>query len=140
MGILCETWPSWVFGFAHKQYSILWIARYGDNNHATFLKQIFPGINVDSLAVLPLSSLSKPSILACNGPFRGSISPPFGHVTCGGVSDGVFQFKAAYHHTSMPTFQWDLPMVYPEPHADIGAILGYRLGGAPVATFLGFHI
>ena len=158
VGILCELWPGWVFGFANKTFSVLWIATYGDANHATFLQQTFPEIKVISLTCVQISSLTTPSILACNGPFQGSIPPPFGpllvffdwnvrlrkwigwkilyesisHVTCGGVSDGVFQFKAACKHEAIPNLQWNLPMVQLEPKADIGAILGCRIGGINV--------
>ena len=160
VGILCELWPSWVFGFANTTFSVLWIATYGDENHATFLQQNFPEIKVVSLIHIQISSLVTPSILACNGPFHGSIPPPFGpllvffdwnvrlrkwfgwkilyesisHVTCGGVSDGVFPFKAACKHGAIPNLQWNLPMVHLEPQADIGAILGCRLGGTSVTV------
>ena len=159
VGIFCDMWPSWVFGFGNKRFAILWIATYGDNNHATFLKQNFPETKVVSLDHIHLSSLAKPSILACNGPFQGSISPLFGpilvlfdwnvrlrrwfgwkiiyesisHVTCGGVSDGVFPFKAACKQGAIPNLQWDLPMVHPEPQADLGAILRCLLGGTSVS-------
>ena len=162
VGIICDSWPSWVFGFLHQSFVILWIL-VKNEFWVDLLSSCYPSLRFVALSTV--ETLECPQILAVSDGIDEFI-PLFQqaqiiicdwearklgklrclkkwmsrlmvlkHSFCGGVSDMEVTFKCFVHPQTTPSFSFDVnTLVEASPLSSLSSILDTKVRGSKLVT------
>ena len=153
VGIICDSWPSWLFGFLHTSFSVIWVLLKNDF-WINVLSECFPSITFHlarssvELACPQILAVSDSSALVDNfleaqvllfdweAKLRGlkrwnSCFWRVRHDDCGGVSDLLVPIKCYINPLIRQSFKFDPGTILCDtPRSSLSSILDTKVKGS----------